>query len=178
MHFKIENFYLKYKPKKTITIFVLFLGAPSIRQQVVLNDKRHVVTRDTDNNVEIYDILKGRKVSNYGKTDIEQVVKEHFKKIFVPSWFTVDVKSGLLEITLDETDVFSAWVSSKDADLFEKPEDTKSLANYGGLLLRSLFEHWSLAFKENDIDSPLHGFFSFPSHTPVLIWFVHLLSCK
>ncbi|KAI6183917.1 hypothetical protein M3Y97_00540000 [Aphelenchoides bicaudatus] len=144
-------------------------GAPSIRQHVVLNDRRHVVTRDADNNVEIYDILKGKKICNYGQIGFEQVVKDHFKKIFVPSWFSVDTKSGLLEITLDETDVFSAWVSSKDAGLFDKNDDAKTLTNYGGLLLRSLFEHWSLAFKENDLDSPLHGFFSFPPHTPVLI---------
>jgi WD repeat-containing protein 48 len=105
------------------------------------------VTKDTENNVDIYDILKGQKVSNHGKTDIDVVVKDHFKKVFVPSWFSVDVKSGLLEITLDESDVFSAWVSAKEAGLVEKPTDTKSLANYGGLLLKSLFEHWSFAFR-------------------------------
>lgn len=105
------------------------------------------MTKDTENNVDIYDILKGQKVSNHGKTDIDVVVKDHFKKVFVPSWFSVDVKSGLLEITLDESDVFSAWVSAKEAGLVEKPTDTKSLANYGGLLLKSLFEHWSFAFR-------------------------------
>lgn len=37
-------------------------GAASIRQHVVLNDKRHVVTKDTDDNVAVWDVLKGRKV--------------------------------------------------------------------------------------------------------------------
>lgn len=35
-------------------------GGPSIRQYVVLNDKRHVLTRDTDNNVALWDVLTVR----------------------------------------------------------------------------------------------------------------------
>ncbi|KAI6197098.1 WD repeat-containing protein 48-like protein [Aphelenchoides besseyi] len=93
---------------------------------------------------------------SHGKRNMEEVIKENFQRVFVPSWFSVDVKSGLLEIILDETDGFSAWVS-------------KGLANYGGLLLRSLFEQWPFSFTDNDVDSPLHGFFSFPPHTPILI---------
>lgn len=26
---------------------------------------------------------------------MEEVIKENFKKVFVPSWFTVDLKSGV-----------------------------------------------------------------------------------
>lgn len=33
-------------------------GNPSIRHYAVLNDKRHILTKDTDNNVQLYDILK------------------------------------------------------------------------------------------------------------------------
>ncbi|KAI6194520.1 WD repeat-containing protein 48-like protein [Aphelenchoides besseyi] len=131
-------------------------GAPSIRQYGVLNDRRHVVTRDTENVVSIWDVLSGQKMVSHGKRNMEEVIKENFQRVFVPSWFSVDVKSGLLEIILDETDGFSAWVS-------------KGLANYGGLLLRSLFEQWPFSFTDNDVDSPLHGFFSFPPHTPILI---------
>ncbi|KAI6198281.1 WD repeat-containing protein 48-like protein [Aphelenchoides fujianensis] len=144
-------------------------GAPSIRQHGVLNDRRHVVVRDTENVVSVYDVLSGQKLVTHGKRNMEDVIKENFKRVFVPSWFSVDIKSGLLEITLDEPDVFSAWVSAKEAGLTEKPEETKSLANYGGLLLRSLFEQWPFSFTDNDVDSPLHGFFSFPPHTPILI---------
>lgn len=41
--------------------------------------------------------------------------------------------------------------------------------NYGGLLLRSLFEHWPYAYVGDDEDSPLQGFYSLPLHTPILI---------
>lgn len=37
-------------------------GGPSIRHAVILNDKRHVLTKDTDNNVALYDILKVSRV--------------------------------------------------------------------------------------------------------------------
>ena len=32
-------------------------GAPSIKQYKVLNDKRHVLTRDSDGHVALYDVL-------------------------------------------------------------------------------------------------------------------------
>jgi WD repeat-containing protein 48 len=33
-------------------------GGPSIRTYTVLNDKRRIVTKDTDGNVAVYDVLK------------------------------------------------------------------------------------------------------------------------
>lgn len=38
-------------------IFFYFLGGASIRQYSVLNDKRHVLTKDTENNVALWDVL-------------------------------------------------------------------------------------------------------------------------
>lgn len=32
----------------------------------------------------------------------------------------------MLEITLDESDVFSAWISARDAGFLDKPSDAKS----------------------------------------------------
>uniref|UniRef100_A0A915DLP0 WD repeat-containing protein 48 homolog n=1 Tax=Ditylenchus dipsaci TaxID=166011 RepID=A0A915DLP0_9BILA len=146
---------------------IVIPGAPSVRKHVVLNDKRHIVTKDTEDNVEMWDVLQARKVEDFGKSNIEDVIKDNFKKIFVPSWFSVAANCGVLEITLDESDVFSAWVSAKDANFPDKPSDAK--INYGGMLLKSLFEQWQLALNDNDEDSPLHGFYSIPPHTPILI---------
>ena len=33
-------------------------GAPSIRKYRVLNDKRHILTQDSENNVSLYDVLQ------------------------------------------------------------------------------------------------------------------------
>ena len=35
-----------------------FVGGASIRQYQILNDKRHVLTKDTENNVALWDILQ------------------------------------------------------------------------------------------------------------------------
>ncbi|KAF2360348.1 WD40 repeat, partial [Trinorchestia longiramus] len=69
-------------------------GGPSIRHAVILNDKRHVITKDTDNNVALYDILKAVKVEDLGRIDFEQEKERRNRPIFVPSWFTVDLKTG------------------------------------------------------------------------------------
>ncbi|VDN50699.1 unnamed protein product [Dracunculus medinensis] len=146
---------------------IVIPGASSIKQQVVLNDKRHIVTKDTDDNVAVWDVLRGKKASDHGKRSMEEVIKENFKKVFVPSWFTVDLKSGMLQITLDESDFFSAWISAKDAGFPERQTDTK--INYGGMLLRALFEHWTKSFSETDEESPTHKFNSVPDHTPLIL---------
>ncbi|VDK30488.1 unnamed protein product [Gongylonema pulchrum] len=151
---------------------VIIPGAASIRQHVVLNDKRHIITKDTDDNVAMWDVLKGKKVSDHGKRPMEEVIKDNFKKVFVPSWFTVDLKSGMLQITLDESDFFSAWVSAKDAGFFDSTSETK--INYGGMLLRALFEHWSRSFSDIDEDSPTHRFNSVPDHTPLILWYAKI----
>lgn len=61
--------------------------------------------------------FQARKVEDYGQVSFEQKLKDQFKMLFVPSWFTVDLKTGMVQITLDENDCFSAWVSAKDAGL-------------------------------------------------------------
>ncbi|VDM81521.1 unnamed protein product [Strongylus vulgaris] len=125
-------------------------GATSIKHAGVLNDKRHVITKDSDDCIGLYDVLAGRKfrlmdvnannfqVADFGKRPFEDVVLEHNRKVFVPSWFSVDYKSGMLQITLEEGDVFSAWLSAKDAGV----DDSDNKINYGGMMLRSLFEHY------------------------------------
>lgn len=70
-------------------------GGNAIEKYVVLNDKRFMVTRDTDQNVAIYDVLKVAKVESLGKIDFDETVKTRNKMVFVPNWFTVDLKTGV-----------------------------------------------------------------------------------
>lgn len=73
----------------------LIKGGAAVEKYVVLNDKRFMVTRDTDQNVAIYDVLKAVKVENLGKIDFDEVVKSRNKMVYVPNWFTVDLKTGV-----------------------------------------------------------------------------------
>ncbi|XP_014292808.1 WD repeat-containing protein 48 [Halyomorpha halys] len=161
------------QPEQTIK------GGPAIRKFHILNDKRHILTQDTDSNVAVYDVLKACKVEDLGKVNFEEEIKARFKMVFVPSWFNVDLKTGMLTIHLgqDEADCFSAWVSAKDAGLAHN-DIIDQKVNYGSLLLKALLEHWwSTLVAEEDGDchqdgpisnSPVKDYFRVPQHTPLI----------
>lgn len=71
------------------------LGGPAIRHYHILNDKRHVLTKDTEENVALYDVLKACKVEDLGRVDFEQESKKRNKVVYVPNWFNVDLKTGV-----------------------------------------------------------------------------------
>ena len=76
--------------------------------------------------------------------------------VCVPSWFTVDLKTGMLTIHLGqgENDCLSAWVSARETGL--APNDAvDQKVNYGGLLLQALLEHWPRHYaveEESELD--------------------------
>lgn len=70
-------------------------GGAAIEKYVVLNDKRYMVTKDTDSNVAIYDVLEVTKNEHLGKVDFDETVKARNKTVYVPNWFTVDLKTGV-----------------------------------------------------------------------------------
>ncbi|XP_069106790.1 WD repeat-containing protein 48-like isoform X1 [Argopecten irradians] len=151
-------------------------GGPSIRQYFVLNDKRHILTKDTENNVALWDVLTARKTEELGKVDFEEEIKKRFKTVFVPNWFSVDLKTGLLTIHLDESDCFAAWMSSRELGAGLTPEGTDPKLNIGQELLQALLEHWPKTHDyetqdgmngivEKSQSTPL---FQVPGHTPVI----------
>lgn len=70
-------------------------GGAAIKKYVVLNDKRHILTKDTDNNVAIYDVLKVVKDQDLGPVDFDQELQQRNQKVYIPNWFTVDLKTGV-----------------------------------------------------------------------------------
>jgi hypothetical protein len=73
-----------------------FTGAPSIRKYAVLNDRRQIVTKDGDGNLELWDVLQAKKLKNLPQgTNIEDVLKESVRKLWIPSWFSVETKCGV-----------------------------------------------------------------------------------
>ncbi|EEB17577.1 WD-repeat protein, putative [Pediculus humanus corporis] len=154
-------------------------GGSAVRRFEVLNDKRHILTKDSEGNVTVYDVLKARKLEELGKIDFDEELKKRTKIVYVPNWFNVDLKTGMLTIHLgqDESDCFSAWVSAKEAGL--APDDSvDQKVNYGNLLLQALLEKWwrTLRPEDGDNDEPSNSgqvisgneYFSVPGHTPVI----------
>ncbi|XP_031553302.1 WD repeat-containing protein 48-like [Actinia tenebrosa] len=122
-------------------------GASSIKKFNILKDRRHVLTKDTDDHVALWDVLKARKVEDLGCIDFDEELKRREQRIYVPNWFSLDIKTGMLTVTLEESDVFCAWISLSDVPGLEpKTTDYKALdikhVNYGVLLLQALLEHW------------------------------------
>uniref|UniRef100_A0A224XL35 WD repeat-containing protein 48 homolog n=1 Tax=Panstrongylus lignarius TaxID=156445 RepID=A0A224XL35_9HEMI len=163
------------RPEQTIK------GGAAIRKFHILNDKRLILTQDTAECVAVYDVLKATKVEDLGRVNFEEEVKARFKMVFVPSWFNVDLKTGMLTIHLgqDETDCFSAWVSAKDAGLAHN-DIIDQKVNYGSVLLKALLEHWWSALvageeqdcRNNDAQlvssHQLNDYFRVPPHTPLI----------
>nr|CAB3267709.1 WD repeat-containing protein 48 [Phallusia mammillata] len=168
-------------------------GAACITQYKVLSDKRHILTQDTHNRVVLWDVLMAKAVEDLGCVDFDVEVKNREKILYVPNWFSVDLKLGLLSIHLEERECFSAWMTARDVPGFEESDPVTKI-NYGGLLLRALLEHWpethvlrdEKSTESDDMDesssqsSPSKSslprkpgpggnpFFKVPRHTPVI----------
>lgn len=65
-----------------------------------MNDKRHILTKDTDLNVSLYDVLKAVKVKDLGKIDFDEELKNRNERIYIPNWFVVDLKTGVSKFLL------------------------------------------------------------------------------
>lgn len=70
-------------------------GGAAIKKYSVLNDKRRILTKDSDNNVAVYDVLKVIKEEDLGPIDFDEELKRRNKKVYIPNWFTVDLKTGV-----------------------------------------------------------------------------------
>lgn len=111
----LSSSFLQMTPLNTQPLITI-KGTASIKQYCILNDKRTIVTKDSDENVCVWDVLQARKLESLGKENYENVVKQRQRFISIPNWFSVDLKLGLLTITLDENEWHSAWVNFKDMD--------------------------------------------------------------
>lgn len=70
-------------------------GGTAIKRYAILNDKRHIITKDTEDNVAIYDVLRVIKKEDLGKVDFEEETKARNKQVYIPNWFTLDLKTGV-----------------------------------------------------------------------------------
>jgi len=93
-------------------------GLPSIKQYEVLPNRRHILTNDSNNLVAIYDVLKAeRKQTFEGEKFVDVLERYQNQMLYVPTWFSVDLKCGFLQIMLQEEDTFAGYVATKDVDL-------------------------------------------------------------
>ncbi|KAL3728160.1 hypothetical protein ACJRO7_032849 [Eucalyptus globulus] len=122
------------EPKLTIR------GNPGIVQHEILNNRRHVLTKDSVGSVKLWEITRGIVVEDYGKVSFEEKKEELFEMVSIPPWFTIDTRLGSLSVHLDTPQCFSAEMYSVDLNISGKPEDDK--VNLGRETLKGLLVHW------------------------------------
>ncbi|XP_028780867.1 WD repeat-containing protein 48 [Neltuma alba] len=128
--------------KPTLTI----AGTPGIVQHEVLNNRRHVLTKDTAGSVKLWEITRGVVIKDYGKVSFDEIKEELFEMVSIPAWFTVDTRLGSLSIHMDTPQCFSAEMYSADLNIANKPEDDK--VNLARETLKGLLAHWLVRRKQ------------------------------
>lgn len=115
-------------------------GIPAIVQHEILNNRRHVLTKDTAGSVKLWEITRGVVIQGYGEVSFEEKKKELFEMVSIPAWFTVDTRLGSLSVHLDTPQCFSAEMYSADLNITGKPDDDK--VNLARETLKGLLVHW------------------------------------
>jgi WD repeat-containing protein 48 len=125
-------------------------GLPGIKKSLLLNNKRHVITQDTDNQVCVWDIIYCKKVKELGNVDFEEACNEQNTPEWIANWCTVDTKNGDLTIHLEEGKCYDSEMYHQDLQLSKEAanEDQRiSLAKW--ILTYLLFEHLKEVYPNN-----------------------------
>lgn len=121
-------------------------GSPAIVKHEILNNRRHVLTKDTAGSVKLWEITKGVVIEDYGQVSFEEKKEKLFEMVSIPAWFSVDTRLGSLSIHLETPQCFLAEMYSADLGITGKPEDDK--VNLARETLKGLLAHWLLRRKQ------------------------------
>ncbi|PWA42460.1 G-protein beta WD-40 repeat-containing protein [Artemisia annua] len=128
-------------------------GIPGIVRCEIMNNRRHVLTKDNAGSVKLWEITRGVCIQNYGPVSFEKKKEELFEMVSIPAWFSVDSKLGNLSVHLDTPQCFSAEMYSADLNITEKAEDDK--VNLARETLKGLLAHWLSKKKHKPVSQSL-----------------------
>ncbi|CAM6097082.1 unnamed protein product [Calypogeia fissa] len=115
-------------------------GTSGIVRHAILNDRRHVLTKDAAGVVKRWEITRGTVINDYGVVSFEQKEKDLFEMVSVPAWFTMDTRLGSISVHLDTPQCFSAEMYAVDLQVPNATDELK--LNLGQETLRGLLAHW------------------------------------
>lgn len=136
-------------------------GLPAIRAYRIMNNRRHVMTCDTSDEVCVWDVTSASRLKSLGTLpdgmDLDTMMEKHDEELSVPSWFKVDIRLGYLSIKLAKSSVGDAEVYAVDVGLEAESDDVK--VNIGDHVLRGLLSTWKAKLgnekvMDADRDSP------------------------
>jgi WD repeat-containing protein 48 len=118
-------------------------GRPGLVRSIILNDRQHVLTVDTEGEVGVWNIVKGQPVGRFSPADVaaaldlergvdpETAVRKHSVEVLelvrdriegetmVITWCAVDTRIGSLVVHLEEGRVFDAEVYADESGVQE-----------------------------------------------------------
>ncbi|KAL0092183.1 WD40-repeat-containing domain protein [Phycomyces blakesleeanus] len=121
-------------------------GKPGITSHCVLNNRRHVLTQDTNGEVALWDLVKCTQIKRFGKQKLDRVAQEINNVESFPAWCSVDTKIGAITVQLHEPSCFDCEMYADEAELppdYTITEDQR--INLGKWVLMRLFEHFIVA---------------------------------
>lgn len=83
-------------------------GQTGLIAHQMLNDRIHVLTRNTAGDVSLWDIAQCQKVKEYGKVDMEEIEDTLQSSLAIPSWCSVNTRVGALTVEMDPRNLLDA----------------------------------------------------------------------
>ncbi|KAI8078256.1 WD40-repeat-containing domain protein [Gilbertella persicaria] len=118
-------------------------GKPGIISHLILHNRRHILTKDTNGEVTLWDLTKCVQIKNFGKQDIEDVACHVNSIESFPAWCSVDTKIGAITVQLHEFNCFDCEMYADEVELpkdYQVREDQR--LNIGKWVLANLFHQF------------------------------------
>eukprot|EP01103_Thecamoeba_quadrilineata_P010291 TRINITY_DN2175_c0_g1_i3.p1 TRINITY_DN2175_c0_g1~~TRINITY_DN2175_c0_g1_i3.p1 ORF type:complete len:453 (-),score=74.68 TRINITY_DN2175_c0_g1_i3:54-1412(-) len=136
-------------------------GRPGLVKHHILNNRRHILTKDDIGNVQLWDITSTHMVEDFGIVPIEEKSEQLFEMVSIPNWFSLDTKTGSITVHLDNPQCFNAEAYANDAGLSVTQND-ETIINFGEKVISALFRNW---LKGHKLKPPVQ-----PSQLPTLVF--------
>eukprot|EP01129_Flabellula_baltica_P013280 TRINITY_DN6134_c0_g1_i1.p1 TRINITY_DN6134_c0_g1~~TRINITY_DN6134_c0_g1_i1.p1 ORF type:complete len:426 (-),score=70.51 TRINITY_DN6134_c0_g1_i1:280-1557(-) len=133
----------KYQDKEELLTIPLESG---IEHAEILPNRKHIKTRNSQGQVEIWNITNGTVTELVSEDDPTEI------KEFYPNWFNLDVANGSLKITLKYPQCLNMTYHLKN----------NILTNLGHSLIYTLFQRWGSFHDIKFPERPLLKFQKFP----------------
>ncbi|KAI9219579.1 hypothetical protein BC828DRAFT_161443 [Blastocladiella britannica] len=149
---QLDPFALLDTPKRTEPVMII-AGQHGLIKHSILSNKRHVLTLDTANRVELWDIMRCVCVKSFGTANFDQVRAEINVNEYNFNWCSVDTKIGALSISINER-CFDAEVYLDESGVDTVPlEPTDQRTSVGRWVLVSLFRHFTNHMRNPSVPS-------------------------
>ena len=143
---KPSDVHMDPEPTGTVPIHSLpehtIEGQHGLIKHMTLNDRKRVLTTDTNSEVVLWDLLQCAPIQSFGKKDMDEVFSSIQTTESVAHWCTVDTRTGSLTCSLEENSCFDAEMYADElpgAGMMEFREDQR--INMGKWVLRYLFDN-------------------------------------